>query len=104
MRKPLSERTYRARAVTLYRVWEEMEKNDGRGGRRIVGYALDRWTAEAHARDKGVMGFPTEVTEHEAIELSLVDDHRHLPESRQYVLLDDVWDHADLLGIAEDRP
>lgn len=102
MRKPLPEKRYRAREVTLYCVREEVDKSEGRQGTFVVGYSLDRATAEQHARDKGVQGYPTQVLEHEALELSLVDDHRHLPEPVHYVLLDDVWDAADLLGKMEE--
>jgi hypothetical protein len=97
LERQLTQHRYKARVVTLYRVWEETEKNEGRGGRVIVGHALDRPVAEAHASDKGVMGYPTEVTEHRAVEFRPAFDDPRITEPRFYVLLDDVASVDDIL-------
>lgn len=88
--------TYTAVSVTLYRVWEETDKIEGRRGPKEVGYALTKPEAEEHAKGKGVMGSSTAVTEHRAQKLT----RRETPFDICYVLDDDFIEPKAILAVS----
>lgn len=61
---------FRHTRVKLFEVREEVDQTEGRGGTRVVGYALSQELADANAASKGVMGGPGHIREIEGFELS----------------------------------
>lgn len=57
-------------SVTLYELYEEIDKDEGRGGQRLAGYAATEEIARMRAKSFGVMGTPGPIKEVEAYVLT----------------------------------
>lgn len=50
--------------TTVYEVFEDTEKSEGRGPKRSIGFYTKKSTAHTVANGKGVMGYPGKIETH----------------------------------------
>lgn len=58
MKQPKPIRSISGDLYDVFKVVEDLDKNEGRGGTSVVGYYHDKADADEAAKDKGVFGSP----------------------------------------------
>jgi hypothetical protein len=71
--KPTPVRRLEGEIYNVYAVYEELDKNEGRGGSSVVGYFHGTEDADEAAKDKGVFGTPGRV---EVVQMFSMDGGR----------------------------
>lgn len=84
------------RKTRIYEAYEDLEKNEGRGGIRIIGHFENKALAEEAGRGMGVMGYDNKPRERDVEIVSYIDPVTHKEVTRllgaEIVLADKVME------------